>query len=158
MRQKSTKILLVGTMLVVLMGFSDGGFAQVNVNVGIGVPLPSVVIPSLPPVVLIAATYVYLVPDISADILFYHGLLVSPPSRASLPSYELQWAMGFYRFQFSTRGGVTCSIGSLPGPAWTPTYPVWRAQEGLGNLGKREISGQASPRAAGECCEHRRQR
>ena len=78
MRQRSTKILLVWTMLVMLMGFSDGGFAQVNVNIGIGVPLPSVVIPSPPPVVLIPATYVYFVPDISVDILFYHGYWYRP--------------------------------------------------------------------------------
>jgi hypothetical protein len=73
MRKQSAKIILVGITLAMLIGYVDGGFAEVNVNIGIGVPLPSVVISAPPSVVLIPATYVYFVPDVSVDILFYHG-------------------------------------------------------------------------------------
>jgi len=73
MKKRSAKTILFGTILAVLMGYSDGGFAEVNVNIGIGVPLPSLVIPAPPAVVLIPATYVYFVPDVSVDVLFYRG-------------------------------------------------------------------------------------
>ena len=73
MNRRSAKIILICAILAMLMGYSNRGFAEVNVNIGIGVPLPSVVIPAPPSVVLIPATYVYFVPDISVDILFYHG-------------------------------------------------------------------------------------
>jgi hypothetical protein len=78
MKKQSAKIILVGTILAVCMGFADPGLAEVNVNIGIGVPLPSVVIPAPPAVVFIPATYVYFVPDIGADIFFYHGYWYRP--------------------------------------------------------------------------------
>jgi hypothetical protein len=73
MKKRSLKLILIGAIFAVLMGYSDGSLAEVNVNIGIGVPLPSLVIPAPPAVVLIPATYVYFVPDVSVDILFYHG-------------------------------------------------------------------------------------
>ena len=73
MKERFAKIILIGAILAVSMGYSNGGFAEVNVNIGIGVPLPPVVIPAPPTVVLIPATYVYFAPDVSVDILFYHG-------------------------------------------------------------------------------------
>jgi hypothetical protein len=73
MRKRSAKIILVGLIVTVLMGYSDRGFAEVNVNIGIGVPLPPLVIPAPPPVLLIPSTYVYFVPDAGVDIFFYHG-------------------------------------------------------------------------------------
>jgi len=73
MKNNSANRILIGIILVLLMGYSDAGLAEVNVNIGIGVPLPSLVISAPPAVVLIPATYVYFVPDISVDVLFYHG-------------------------------------------------------------------------------------
>jgi len=73
MKKPSAKILLIGAILAMLMGYANGGFAEVNVNIGIGVPLPSVVISAPPSVVLIPSTYVYFVPDLGVDIFFYHG-------------------------------------------------------------------------------------
>jgi hypothetical protein len=73
MKKQSAKIILIGTILAALIGYANGGLAEVNVNIGIGVPLPSVVISAPPAVVLIPATYVYFVPDVSADVFFYHG-------------------------------------------------------------------------------------
>jgi hypothetical protein len=71
-------IFFIGIMLVILMGYSSRGLAEVNVNIGIGVPLPSVVIPAPPSVLLIPTTYVYFVPDVEVDILFYHGYWYRP--------------------------------------------------------------------------------
>jgi hypothetical protein len=76
MKKPSAKLILVWTILGLSMGFAEPGLAEVNVNIGIGVP--PVVIPAPPAVVLIPATYVYFVPDISADIFFYHGYWYRP--------------------------------------------------------------------------------
>jgi len=76
MTKPSAKLILVWTILALSVGFPDPGLAEVNVNIGIGVP--PVVIPAPPAVVLIPATYVYFVPDIGADIFFYHGYWYRP--------------------------------------------------------------------------------
>ena len=78
MNKRSARTILIGTILAVLIGYTDAGLAEVNVNIGIDVPLPSVVIPAPPAVVLIPATYVYFVPDVSVDIFFYHGYWYRP--------------------------------------------------------------------------------
>ena len=78
----------IGMILTVVMGYTSAGLAEINANIGIGMPLPKVVIPAPPTVVLIPSTYVYFVPDTGVD------LLVSSSSRALLQSDELQWAMG----------------------------------------------------------------
>ena len=72
------KTLLIAISFVMLMGYAGRGVAEVTVNIGIGIPLPSVVIPAPPPVLLIPTTYVYFVPDVSVDILFYHGYWYRP--------------------------------------------------------------------------------
>jgi len=54
------------------------GTAGVNVNVGINVPLPVVKIDVPPAVVLIPGTYAYYVPDVDADIIFYHNYWYRP--------------------------------------------------------------------------------
>ncbi|HSR12006.1 MAG TPA: hypothetical protein VLS90_11245 [Thermodesulfobacteriota bacterium] len=58
---------------------SADSFAGVNVSVNtpglsvnIGTP-PPVVIPAPPPMAVIPGTYVYMAPNVGADILFYHG-------------------------------------------------------------------------------------
>ncbi len=76
MRKQSIKIILIGTVLAVCMGLADAGLAEVNVNIGIGVP--PVVIAAPPAVVLIPSTYVYFVPDVEVDIFFYHGYWYRP--------------------------------------------------------------------------------
>jgi hypothetical protein len=71
MIKRSTKTVLIGVFLAAFMGFAGEVYAEVNVSIGIG--LPPVVIPAPPAVVLVPSTYVYFVPDIHADIFFYHG-------------------------------------------------------------------------------------
>jgi hypothetical protein len=71
------------SVLAILLGmlFSLAGTrqaaAQVQVNVNIGPP-PRYVIPAPPPVIVIPGTYVYAVPDIEVDILFYQGYWYRP--------------------------------------------------------------------------------
>jgi hypothetical protein len=78
MKKHSAKTIFFALILAMLLIHSDTGLAEVNVNIGIGVPLPPVVIPAPPSVVLIPATYVYYVPEVSVDILFYHGYWYRP--------------------------------------------------------------------------------
>ncbi len=74
--------------LAVLIGlfFATGGIkevaAQVHVNINVEPP-PAFVLHAPPPVVVIPGTYVYVVPDIGADILFYNGRWYRP--------YEGRW-------------------------------------------------------------------
>jgi hypothetical protein len=74
-------ILIVATILLVFMAYPNRSMADVNLNIGI-VP-PSIVIPASPAVVLIPGTYIYFIPDIEADILFYHDYWYRP--------YEGHW-------------------------------------------------------------------
>ncbi len=52
--------------------------AGARVGVGVEVGLPSFVISAPPALVVIPETYVYMVPDISVEILFYHGFWYRP--------------------------------------------------------------------------------
>jgi len=67
------KKLLIGTMLLAsALVFSVPAMAEVNV--GISIPLPPLIVFATPPeVVVIPETYVYAVPDVDADIYFYNG-------------------------------------------------------------------------------------
>ena len=71
------------SVLALLLGalFAPGGTkeatAAVGININIGPP-PRYVIPAPPPVVVIPGTYVYAVPDIDVDILFYQGYWYRP--------------------------------------------------------------------------------
>ncbi len=53
-------------------------FAGVNVAVGIGLPLPSLIIAEPPPLVVIPDRYVYFVPGLDVDIFFYRGYWYRP--------------------------------------------------------------------------------
>jgi hypothetical protein len=65
-------LLLAGLLAVVLTVLPPPGMAQVSVGVTIGAP-PPFQIAAPPPVVVIPGTYVYMVPDIGADVFFYGG-------------------------------------------------------------------------------------
>ncbi len=66
-------VVMLAVVLLVSAGYPGEGDAGVDVHVGVSVSLPRVVLHSPPAVVLIPGTYVYFVPDIDADILFYGG-------------------------------------------------------------------------------------
>jgi len=71
-------IWVVGMMLVICLGHPSRATAEVNINVGINVPPPPLVIPAPPPVFVIPRTYVYFAPQVEVDIFFYQGYWYRP--------------------------------------------------------------------------------
>jgi hypothetical protein len=63
-------LLLAGLLIMPFILLPLPGFAQVGVHIG---PPPQYRIATPPSVVVIPGTYVYMVPDINADIFFYSG-------------------------------------------------------------------------------------
>jgi hypothetical protein len=86
MKTKAILASFLGVLFITLIGYAPEISARVSVNIGIGVPLPQVVIPvpprvvihEPPPVVVIPGTYVYFAPDAGVDIFFYHGYWYRP--------------------------------------------------------------------------------
>ena len=81
MLKKNIKVWVLSVLLggLVCFGAMTNSIAGVTVNVGtpdvnirIGTP-PPVVIESPPPMAVVPGTYVYIAPNVGADILFYHG-------------------------------------------------------------------------------------
>jgi hypothetical protein len=73
--------LVLGTLLLVLAGYATQTEARVNVNIGVNLPAYRFEAP--PEVVVIPGTYVYMVPDIDVDVLFFQGYWWRP--------YEGHW-------------------------------------------------------------------
>ncbi len=69
----------IGALLLVLAGTATQSEAEVNVQIN----LPSIMFAAPPAVVVIPGTYVYMVPDIDVDVLFYQGYWWRP--------YEGRW-------------------------------------------------------------------
>ena len=105
-RNKRTSCLLViGALLLVLTIAATQSEAGVNVNIN----LPAVRFAAPPDVVVIPGTYVYMVPDIDADVLFYQGYWWRP--------YEGHWyRSGDYK-------GPWRSIGARSIPAGLRALP-----------------------------------
>ncbi|MGE5299370.1 MAG: hypothetical protein ACM3MB_00210 [Acidobacteriota bacterium] len=78
MKKEKVMFLVVGALLLVLTGLSSQGSAGVNVNIGIDVPLPMIVLLSPPSMVVIPGSYVYYAPGVDIDLLFYHGYWYRP--------------------------------------------------------------------------------
>lgn len=78
MKIKKLVMLFLGTILLICTGYPSRGDADVNINIGINVPPPAYVISAPPAVALIPGTYVYFIPGIEADIIFYHGYWYRP--------------------------------------------------------------------------------
>ncbi|OGW58281.1 MAG: hypothetical protein A2Z09_00165 [Nitrospirae bacterium RBG_16_43_8] len=77
--KKSGFALLIITMVFIIFALlPQYSFAEVNVNIGINVPLPAFVFSAPPAVVFIPGTYVYVVPDVDIDIVFYQGYWYRP--------------------------------------------------------------------------------
>ena len=74
MRKTAFMAWSVGFLTLALIACPTHTIAGVDVNIGVHFgPPPPVVIPAPPPVVVIPETYVYFVPDVEVEILFYHG-------------------------------------------------------------------------------------
>jgi hypothetical protein len=80
-KMRKSFLLVIGALLLVLTGFAAQSEARVDVNVGIN--LPAVRFAAPPEVVVIPGTYVYMVPDIDVDVLFFQGYWWRP--------YEGHW-------------------------------------------------------------------
>jgi hypothetical protein len=79
MLMKKAVLFFFGILLLVLMGLPVESTAAVNINVGISVPPPPIFrFHAPPPMVVIPGTYIYAVPDIDVDILFYQGYWYRP--------------------------------------------------------------------------------
>jgi hypothetical protein len=64
-------LLVLGALLFFATGTATQSAAEVNVNIGVNLPAYRFAAP--PEVVVIPGTYVYMVPGIDVDVLFYQG-------------------------------------------------------------------------------------
>lgn len=92
MRKKSF-FLVFASLLLVVAGAATKAEAEAEVNVNVGINLPPVRYAAPPEVVVIPGTYVYIVPDLEVDVLFFQGYWWRPYEghwyRSS--SYEGRW-------------------------------------------------------------------
>jgi hypothetical protein len=71
------KRVIMGSILLLLLGFS--GQSMGGIRVGVSIPFPPVfVFPAPPELVVIPDTYVYYCPDVDFDIFFYGGYWYRP--------------------------------------------------------------------------------
>lgn len=120
-----TCLLFIAALLLILAGSVTQSNAGVNVNVGdegvnvtvggegvnvnVGNNLPAVIFASPPDLVVIPGTYVYMVPGIDVDVLFYQNYWWRP--------YEGRWYRSRdYRGQWSyvKPGNTPSGLRSLP--------------------------------------------
>jgi hypothetical protein len=79
MKKTSLSVMFIVILIFTFLQFPGHSIAGVDVNIGVNFgPPPPVVISAPPPVVVIPETYVYFVPDVETDILFYHGYWYRP--------------------------------------------------------------------------------
>ena len=89
-KTRKSCLLLIAALLLVSTGSVTQSEGGVNVNVGeggvnvsVGTNLPAIRYAAPPEVVVIPGTYVYIVPDIDVDVLFFQGYWWRP--------YEGHW-------------------------------------------------------------------
>jgi len=71
-----TSLAMGGLLVVGCIASTPASYAEVNVNIGVG--LPGLMIPAPPVMVVIPGTYVYYPPDVSVDIFYYRGYWYRP--------------------------------------------------------------------------------
>ena len=149
-KMRKSYLLVIGALLLVLTGTATQSEAGVNVNIGIN--LPAIRFAAPPAVVVIPGTYVYMVPDIDVDVLFFQGYWWRP--------YEGHWYRsrdykGRWRYvepredsRWIERTATGLSSSSL---AWIRTDTPQRRAKELEEMGEGKTLGQAGrarPRAA----------
>lgn len=86
------KKLFFGTVLLALvMAVPNQTMARVDVNINIGLP-PLIVFAEPPELIVLPETYIYVVPDVEADIFFFNGWWWRP------------WEGRWYRSRYYDRG------------------------------------------------------
>ena len=123
--KNKTSVLVVATLLSVLIGSATQSDAGVDVNVGdegvnvrvggegvhvrVGNKLPAIRFAAPPELVVIPGTYVYMVPDIDADVLYYQNYWWRPYEGRWYRSrdYDGQWS-------YEEPGSIPNGLRSLP--------------------------------------------
>ncbi len=103
MKRSTAIVLVVAAVMVCSVGYSS------HVHARVYVPLPEFVIDAEPDLVVIPGTYVYRVPDIETDILFYQGFWYRPFEGRWYRSRSYNGPWGFI-----TVGRVPLSLRRLP--------------------------------------------
>ncbi len=83
MKKSSSALLIAALAALGAIATPGTSSAQVQVNIGVRVPLPPLprfVFPAPPAMVVIPQTYLYVVPGAEVDIVFYHGYWYRPHS------------------------------------------------------------------------------
>ena len=76
MKNMKLKLVFIGAIFLVSLGFPGRGVARVSIDIQVGPP--PLVISGPPEVVVIPGTYVYFVPGIETDLFFYGGYWFRP--------------------------------------------------------------------------------
>ena len=84
--------------------FATGVCAEVNLSIGINLPMAGIPVSTSPDVVVIPGTYVYFVPSAQEDLFFYHGYWYRP--------HKNRW----YRSADYNGGWVIISFDNMPSP------------------------------------------
>ena len=141
-KMRKSCLLVIGALLLVLTGSATQSEAGVSVNVGVN--LPAIRFAAPPAVVVIPGTYVYMVPDIDVDVLFFQGYWWRP--------YEGHWYRsrdykGGWRYvepcedsPWIESAATGLSSSSI---AWTRTDTPQRRAKELEEMGEGKILGQA---------------
>src|SRR5512147_2093782 len=61
---------ILGVLLCVMF-LAGTTAAEVNVNINIGTPMPQLVLAAPPALAVVPGTYVYVAPDVNANLVFY---------------------------------------------------------------------------------------
>jgi len=96
---KTLCLFIVGALFLILIGAAPQSEAGINVNIN----LPAIGFAAPPDLVVIPGTYVYIVPDVAADVLFYQGYWWRP--------YEGHW----YRSRDYRGPWGYIELGRIPG-------------------------------------------
>ncbi len=94
------RFLLFGTIIcsLVLLSHIPTMAVDVNVNVGVNIPLPPAIVFSAPPqLVVIPETYVYADPDVDVDIFFHSGWWWRPWEGRWYRSRNYDSGWGYYK-------------------------------------------------------------
>jgi len=78
MKKWKSVLFFLGVVLCAFSITPGNAFSDVDVQIGIGVPLPALVISAPPAVIVVPGTYVYFAPDVEVDLFFYGGYWYRP--------------------------------------------------------------------------------
>ncbi len=142
-KMRKSCLLVIGALLLVLTGSATQSEAGVNVNIGVN--LPAIRFAAPPDVVVIPGTYVYMVPDIDVDVLFFQGYWWRPYEGLWYRSRDYKGrCVELHRAQEGSQWIESAATGlSSSSIAWTRTDTPQRHAKELEKIGEGKILGQA---------------